>query len=340
MKKIAIIGAGLSGLYAASLLQKNYHITVFEARDRLGGRVHTVDGFDMGPSWVWGHHRRILTLIRALGLQLFTQYDSGLALYETPQKVEAFQPSPTPPAGRIRGGVRSLIDALASTLDSVTIRIGEAVEKLHDATDHIELYTSQGEYRFDLVISTLPPRLVVETLDYDPPLPHDISESFKNTPTWMGHSAKCVIEFNEPFWRPLGLSGFCFSHSGPMGEIHDACTPDRYALFGFINAHADMEHIETDCIRQLRRLFGDAATDVLSFHCVDWRKERYSATMADGTPRSAHPDYGIEASCFGDKLLFIGTETSYDEGGYLEGALASCERLNRFLRCEQAINGR
>ena len=55
MKNIIIIGAGLSGIYAATLLQKKYNVTILEARDRIGGRVLTVDGFDMGPSWVWQH---------------------------------------------------------------------------------------------------------------------------------------------------------------------------------------------------------------------------------------------------------------------------------------------
>jgi|GEM_PF-5634113 len=49
---IAIIGAGVSGLYAASLLiEKGYDVTVFEARDRIGGRVLNHDGFDLGPTW-------------------------------------------------------------------------------------------------------------------------------------------------------------------------------------------------------------------------------------------------------------------------------------------------
>src|SRR5579871_3788987 len=42
-EKIAVVGAGLAGLTAAyRLQQKNLDVEVFEARPRVGGRVHTV----------------------------------------------------------------------------------------------------------------------------------------------------------------------------------------------------------------------------------------------------------------------------------------------------------
>lgn len=58
MKKIGIIGAGLSSLYAACYLSKQGHeVTVFEKNKMAGGRsqYYKVDGFtfDMGPSWYW-----------------------------------------------------------------------------------------------------------------------------------------------------------------------------------------------------------------------------------------------------------------------------------------------
>lgn len=38
--QVAIIGAGLSGLRCADVLGQNgVHVTIFEARDRVGGRV-------------------------------------------------------------------------------------------------------------------------------------------------------------------------------------------------------------------------------------------------------------------------------------------------------------
>ncbi|KAL5050180.1 hypothetical protein BDW71DRAFT_204233 [Aspergillus fruticulosus] len=56
---VAIIGAGLAGLRCADILiQNGAQVTVFEARDRVGGRVHqsTVGNHlvDMGPNWIHG----------------------------------------------------------------------------------------------------------------------------------------------------------------------------------------------------------------------------------------------------------------------------------------------
>lgn len=57
-KSVDIIGAGISGLYAACYLAKNgFDVTVHEKNDSIGGRsrVFEIDGytFDMGPSWYW-----------------------------------------------------------------------------------------------------------------------------------------------------------------------------------------------------------------------------------------------------------------------------------------------
>jgi len=58
MSKIDIIGAGMSGLYAACYLSKEGHeVHVYEKNESVGGRarVFELDGFkfDMGPSWYW-----------------------------------------------------------------------------------------------------------------------------------------------------------------------------------------------------------------------------------------------------------------------------------------------
>lgn len=57
--EILIIGGGLSGFSAATKLMENgFEITILEAEDRIGGRVHSVahsSGFiDLGAQWVHG----------------------------------------------------------------------------------------------------------------------------------------------------------------------------------------------------------------------------------------------------------------------------------------------
>lgn len=58
MKKITIIGSGISSLSAAAFLGKaGYDVTILEKNDRIGGRArqyeHEGFTFDMGPSWYW-----------------------------------------------------------------------------------------------------------------------------------------------------------------------------------------------------------------------------------------------------------------------------------------------
>ncbi|TWU79230.1 hypothetical protein ED733_009002 [Metarhizium rileyi] len=66
---IGIIGAGLAGLRCADvLLEKGFKVTVIEARDRIGGRVHQQalhDGrfVDLGPNWIHGTENNPITEI-------------------------------------------------------------------------------------------------------------------------------------------------------------------------------------------------------------------------------------------------------------------------------------
>lgn len=65
-KEAVVVGAGIAGLTAAyELLAAGKDVLVLEARDRIGGRTHTIDLasaiVDLGASWLHGPRGNPLT---------------------------------------------------------------------------------------------------------------------------------------------------------------------------------------------------------------------------------------------------------------------------------------
>ncbi|OTF82840.1 peroxisomal N(1)-acetyl-spermine/spermidine oxidase-like protein [Euroglyphus maynei] len=64
--RIAIIGAGIAGIYAARTLYQNGfdNVIIFEASDRIGGRIwsmkHGDDWIELGAQWIHGQEENIL----------------------------------------------------------------------------------------------------------------------------------------------------------------------------------------------------------------------------------------------------------------------------------------
>ncbi|HVJ21230.1 MAG TPA: FAD-dependent oxidoreductase [Polyangiaceae bacterium] len=78
-KRVIVIGAGVAGLAAASSLRDHgVDVVVLEARDRIGGRVWTEDGVDLGAHWVHGTEGNpVISVARDRGLStLFVGGDS------------------------------------------------------------------------------------------------------------------------------------------------------------------------------------------------------------------------------------------------------------------------
>jgi monoamine oxidase len=329
-KKIIIVGSGLSGLYLASLLEKEFDITLLEARGRIGGRIYAQDEHDLGPSWIWPHHINMLSLIKSLGLELFRQYDQGYALFDTQNKVEHFTPPPSSPSARVEGSLSKLIEKLSQTLTNTQIILEQELSHVEHQDHAIIVTTQERSYECDYLIMTLPPRMCVK-LTYNPPLPQALKEKMQTTQTWMGNSAKCVVEFSSAFWREKGLSGFVFSNQGPLSEIHDACTDSKAALFGFVSSHINTDDIKAKITQQMVRIFGIIPSEILAIYFVDWKEEHFSSVHEDKKALSSHPTYGIDAEHFDGKLLFSSTEFSYKEGGYLEGALINAKKIAQKL---------
>ena len=81
-KRVIVVGAGIAGLGAAATLrERGFDVTVLEARDRIGGRVNSVERFgttiDLGAAWIHDSRGNPLTVIaKAAGLEtVVTDYD-------------------------------------------------------------------------------------------------------------------------------------------------------------------------------------------------------------------------------------------------------------------------
>ncbi|CAF3205954.1 unnamed protein product [Rotaria sp. Silwood2] len=101
---VIVVGAGISGLYAAYRLKQTapeLKILVLEAKDRVGGRTLTsdlkisrtgdeTDRFDLGGQWVTDTQENITTLLNELQLETYAQYHTGKSLAELHRHVHKY----------------------------------------------------------------------------------------------------------------------------------------------------------------------------------------------------------------------------------------------------------
>jgi len=342
---VIIIGAGLSGLYAAwKLQQKLQDVILLEARDRTGGRILSAyfdnSHFDMGPAWVWPQLQpRLNQLTTQLDLKIFKQYSTGTMLYEkNPNEIERYNgQSSHSQSYRIKGGSYQLIESLLTKIPQSNIHLSTIVKEINK--DKLEIHAIKNgqsiRYTADKIILALPPRLILENIIFNPAMPEDITNTWKNIPTWMSGHCKIIFIYDKPFWRTNSLSGEVFSHYGPLSEIYDACpeSEEYYALTSFVglNSHQrkkiDVKRLIDSSMAQLQRLFGDESKNVSDIQIKDWSLDEYTTTDLDLTSPMQHPQYpeDIPKHFWDKKLILAGTEVAREHGGYLEGAIESAD---------------
>lgn len=82
-----VVGAGLSGLYAAKCLRDaGRSALVLEAQDRVGGRVlsqeHEGRRYDLGAQWIGPRHERMHRLVEEYRIPTFPTYTTGKKVLE------------------------------------------------------------------------------------------------------------------------------------------------------------------------------------------------------------------------------------------------------------------
>lgn len=350
---VVIVGAGLSGLHTARLLEKQdiQDYVLLEARPRLGGRLLSEQlgeaRFDLGATWYWPDMQPQLdAVVRGLGLRTFHQPEVGLMVFEqsatAPIRRFDGQSGEVSSALRIEGGMAALVDALAAQVPADKVHMGHCVrriERLDDGVTLVESVNQKGEVHRVLtqhVLLALPPRLAIERIEFEPPLPTTLVREWTDCPTWMAPHAKYVAVYPKPFWRDQGLAGSGRSYVGPMVEIHDASPAEGIgALFGFIGVPAaTRQRVPADtlislCRAQMVRLFGAEASNPSAEWLKDWSQDEFTATTADAASASGHanaPASTPSGAPWQGRITGIASEWSPLFPGYVAGAIDAALR--------------
>ncbi len=341
-RDVVVVGAGVAGLtVTATLAAAGLDVLCLEARDRIGGRVLSVDvaggSLDLGATWFWAGERRVQNLAAELSVQTFEQHCAGAALFDHPAGVLRLDDNPIDvAAGRYTAGAHSLTRALASTIPAPSIQPSSPVTSITTDPTGLLVDTATGASHAAHVVLAIPPALAATTIDMRPGLPDRLLRLAQSTPVWMGAITKIVVQYPDAFWRRQGLAGTAVSLLGPLRELHDMSGPhgNPAALFGFTT---DMTphtvNMNTRVLSQLVRLYGPQAADPIRIILQDWSREAF--TLPAGVEPSTnyalfgHPLYATPT--FDGRLHWAATETSSVHPGRVEGAIAAG------LRATQAI---
>lgn len=336
---VLIIGAGLSGLTAATeLKQQGLHVRILESRSRMGGRIHTLGAdenkpIELGATWLGNQHVHLIKLLHSLDLEVFKQRIGGRAVFEpisTSPPYIVSVPESNAPSYRIKGGTYKLIKKLVEKLGEDNIILNQKVRTIDSEQDSIAVSTQNMTYYADKVISTIPPNLLVNSIICNPALPKSLIDIANATHTWMDDSIKVALTYKKPFWLEPNKSGTISSHVGPIHEMYDHSNYDNsfYSLMGFFNGSFHTQSREqrlAKVLRQLSKYYGQDANNYLSYEEKLWREDKDTYYPYNGfiVPHQNNGDKIYHASYMDGRLIISGTETSTMFPGYMEGAVYS-----------------
>ena len=347
---VLIIGAGLCGLVAGYQLKKaGIPFLILEARNRIGGRIYTINSADdtpveMGATWFGNQHTNVINLLQELNIDHFEQYMKGTSFFQafSFSPPSAFPIPDQAPSYRISGGTSTIIDSLAKSIGKHNILLNQQVKSIECFENSVSVKTDKW-YQGSKVIVTIPPKLWVKNILFNPVLPSSLTKIAQETHTWMEESIKVALTYKAPFWRANRQSGTLFSNSGPITEFYDHCNSEenKYALCGFVNNSYNKLNTQERkklIVEQIINVFGNKANNFIDYNELVWMNEDKTFTE-NLNPLFPHQNNGngiYRESFFNDCLFFSGTESAHYFPGYMEGAIVSANDTSK--KITESIN--
>ena len=231
-------------------LSDGKRVAIFDARNRLGGRLLTAGGGgDLGGAWIWPHQEYVMNqFINEIDVNTVPMYMDG----ETQVRTHDGKRHTLPPgagvqyaacgggAVRIPTGAASMVEKLLlAGDDNLSIHLGTKVVRVEhnsekggvvtviskpesdkdDAKDEEEI-----SIQCNACIIAAPPKIVATTIDFLPPLPKNKIDSMLATPTWMEDYGKVSVSFRRNWWRESNLSAISIDQMGAVQTWWEACS--------------------------------------------------------------------------------------------------------------------
>lgn len=317
VERVVIVGAGIAGLTVANALTHGgVECVVVEARDRIGGRLHTVDlagsPVDMGASWM---HTPIGNPMRAFADHAGVRCRSANPLPEL--------------AGFDCGEGRRLSAAEVETTISMQLEdfpqaMGRLLAELGpaaSAADGIEAFVAGAG------LAPGPARRARQAL------PPDRLAAIERL--GFGRYEKVALRFDEPFWRAAGLPHAIIFPRDPSAPAVWAIGQDAFGagpVLVFQIFHGATGHILGAAADDAARWVLDMLAEATGRSCpaptavavTSWANDRYSGGAYTHIPPGANPaDADLLGEPVGGRLLFAGEHTQSRRMAYADGAMTS-----------------
>ncbi|MEM7797723.1 MAG: NAD(P)/FAD-dependent oxidoreductase, partial [Chloroflexota bacterium] len=242
------------------------------------------------------------------------------------------------------GGFKRIVEGLS---EGLTLKTGCKVERVTFDGEGVTLETSQGTYRADHCIVTVPLGVLKSgMIAFDPPLPEEKSAAIERI--GFGNYEKIALKFPKVFWpkEPHRLN-YISDHEPPLYNAwlnfaHFTDEPVLVCYHGGPMAEytntMDDEELITGCMETLRKMFGDEIPDPVTYVRTSWSKDLFSQGSYSFSKVGQQPnDRDHLAAPIGSHLFFAGEATHPFYHGTVHGAYESGVRAAREVMGDDGV---